>query len=110
MRFLKVYFQIITFLVFGFLIATQVNGFLRITYRQKNTPESGVNIPMLNASDTLKPLAIRLIDLGGVGIIPDTNNWGNNYEHNVHRFEDMILAASPFIDTIAFARVEKELR
>lgn len=110
MKFLKTYFPIIIFFAIGFLIATEINGFLGITYKQKKTPESGANLPILNLPDSLKPLGIKLIDMGGVGIIPDTSNWGNNYEHNVHRFEDMILAAPPFIDTIAFERVEKELK
>ncbi|MES2139342.1 MAG: hypothetical protein V4511_06515 [Bacteroidota bacterium] len=110
MRFLKVYFPVIIFLVIGFLIANEINGFLGITCRQKKTPESGIKSPILNTPDSLKPLGIKLIDMGGVGIIPDTINWGNNYEHNVHRFEDMILASPPFVDTIAFERVEKELK
>ena len=110
MKFLKIYFPVLIFLAIGFIIATEINGFLGITYHQKETPESGNGSIIPYTYDTTKTLGIRLIDMGGVGIIPDTVNWGNNYEHNVHRFEDMILASAPFIDTVAFERIEKELK
>jgi hypothetical protein len=109
MKSLKFYFPVIIFLAIGFIIATEINGFLGITYSQKKTPESGIKSTIPATYDSARTLGIRLIDMGGVGIIPDTNNWGNNYEHNVHRFEDMILDSLPFIDTAAFDRVEKEL-
>ncbi|MDO9186587.1 MAG: hypothetical protein Q7W13_11305 [Bacteroidia bacterium] len=109
MRFLKNYFPVIIFLAIGFIIATEINGFLGITYSPKKTPESGTYSTIHSKYDSARTLGIRLIDMGGVGIIPDTINWGNNYEHNVHRFEDMIMDSSPFIDTAAFDRIEKEL-
>lgn len=109
MRFLKIYFPVIIFLAIGFIIATKINGFLGITYSPKKTHESGNYSVIPSTCDSTRTLGIRLIDMGGVGIIPDTINWGNNYEHNVHRFEDMIMDSSPFIDTAAFDRVEKEL-
>lgn len=109
MKFLKIYFPVLIFLAIGFVIATEINGSLGITYHQKETPESGNSSVIPSTHDTAKTLGIRLIDMGGVGIVPDTVNWGNNYEHNVHRFEDMIRASAPFIDTAAFQRIEKEL-
>ncbi|MES2591562.1 MAG: hypothetical protein V4608_06735 [Bacteroidota bacterium] len=110
MRIFRIPLLIITFLAIGFLIATEINKALVITYRQKNAPELNSQPDSIAIEKgTPKTLGLKLIDMGGVGIIPDTLNWGNNYEHNVHRYEDMILATPPFIDTVAFERISKEL-
>jgi hypothetical protein len=111
MKYFKIYFPILIFLSVGIFIANEINGFLKITYKQKTAPESeAVFKPIINTQDTLKTLGLKLIDMGGVGILPDSAKWGNNYEHNVHRYEDMILPTAPFIDSIAFQRVENEFK
>ncbi len=94
---------------FGYLASTQVNGFLGISFKDKSTPETAA--AAINPSDTLpiQALSLRLADFGGVGILPDTANWGNNYEHNVHRFEDLITENAPFLDPKAYQRIEIEL-
>jgi hypothetical protein len=110
MRFLKVCFTIILFLTIGFIAADKMNDFLKITYRQKITPESVAPVVLNKMQDSVRTLGLRLIDMGGVGILPDSNNWGNSYELNEHRFEDLMLVNSPFVDTLAFKRVEKEFK
>lgn len=110
MRLFKISLLIIVFLTIGFLIATEINKALVITYHQKNAPELLHRLDSINTQKSqLKTLGLKLIDMGGVGIIPDTMNWGNNYEHNAHRYEDMIQATPPFIDTVAFERISQEL-
>lgn len=110
MRFIKVSILIIIFLAIGFFAANEINKSLIITYKEKTSIESEPKKILVSDSSTgTRNLGIRIVDLGGVGIIPDTLKWGSNYEHNTHRFEDMILPKAPFIDTVAFARIEKEM-
>ncbi len=106
--FLSIVFVAIA-LALGYLISDQVNGFLGISYKAKSTPET--DTVDVNAGDTarIRPLKLRLADFGGVGIIPDTANWGDNYQHNVHRFEDLITENPPFLDPKAYQRIGNEL-
>ena len=110
MRFYKVAILIIAFLALGFFAATEINKSLVITYKEKTSIESEPKFTKVNdSSKAPRKFGLRIVDMGGVGIIPDTAKWGSNYEHNTHRFEDMILSKAPFIDTVAFARIEKEM-
>jgi hypothetical protein len=104
-------------LLLGYLASDGVNGFLGIKYKSKLTPETDAlalsradTIPTKQAdSSPIRSLKLRLADFGGVGIIPDTANWGDNYQHNVHRFEDLITENAPFLDPKAYQRIETEL-
>ena len=89
--------------IFGWLISEEINGFLQISFKEKKleTTLNSVNKP-------IDSLTLRLVDFGGVGILPDTNNWGNNYEHNVHRFEGLLLENYPFINQTAFKRIQNQ--
>ena len=99
----------LTALFLGFLVSGPVNGFLGIMFKDKPGVEAAV--PALRSGDTVgvRPLNLRLADLGGVGILPDTANWGIGYEHNVHRFEDLILAEPPYLNPAAYQRIGSEL-
>ncbi len=98
-----------TALFLGYLVSGPVNGFLGISFKDKPGVEAAV--PVLRSGDTVgvRPLNQRLADLGGVGILPDTANWGIGYEHNVHRFEDLIQSEPPYLNPAAYARIGSEL-
>jgi hypothetical protein len=89
-------------LLTGLLASRGLNRFLEVEYIEKDftalahpgaAPDTGFN-----------PMPLRIVDLGGVGVLPDTANWGNNYEHNQHQFEDVLLVHPPFIDPQAYSR------
>lgn len=86
----------------GFLASKGGIGFLAISSQKKDLSEITRIHPRPDSGVVEMPL--RIVDLGGVGVLPDTANWGNNYEHNQHFFEDVMLVNPPFIDTAAFAR------
>ncbi len=110
MRFFKVTLLIIVFLALGLFAATEINKSLVITYKQKTSIESEPKPALIaDSSKATRQYGLRIVDMGGVGIVPDSAKWGSNYEHNTHRFEDMILSEAPFIDTTVFARIEKEM-
>lgn len=110
MKLIKISFLIVAFLALGFFVANEINGFLAIDFKEKTSIElAPKSIVKKDTTTTICNLGLRIIDLGGVGIIPDTLKWGSNYEHNTHRFEDMILPEAPFIDSVAFTRVEHEM-
>ena len=96
-------------LFLGYLASQQVKGFLGIRYKTKPGVEETLNPTASADTVSLRPLQLRLADLGGVGILPDTANWGNSYQHNVHRFEDLIMAEPPFLNPVAYQRIENEL-
>ena len=88
---------------FGWWVSQEINGFLKISFKAKKI-EAPIKIPE-NESDSL---SLRLVDFGGVGILPDTANWSNNYEHNVHRFEDLLLENYPFVKENSFKRIQAQ--
>lgn len=108
-RILVIVIYSILALFLGYLASLQVNGFLGIEFREK--PGLAELHGEEDFTDTISAssLNLRLADLGGVGILPDTANWGNNYEHNVHRFEDLILPDVPYINPNAYQRIDSEL-
>ena len=83
---------------------------LSIGYHEKDLPvavptgsRNGGSIP--ERERTGEPaFPLRRVDLGGVGILPDTSGWGGNYSHNQQVFQDVILAHQPFLDPAAFGR------
>lgn len=97
------------FLAAGYYVSVEVNKFLGISYNAKDVPVPGEHAHD-RAVDASRRYSFRLVDMGGVGILPDTANWGNNYEHNVHRFEDLFLENAPYVNPEAFERIERELQ
>ncbi len=96
-------------LFLGYLASGGVNGFLGIKYKSKSTPETDTVTSAKSDNQPVRSLKLRLADFGGVGIIPDTANWGDNYQHNVHRFEDLITEKAPFLEPKAYERIGTEL-
>ncbi|RLD68944.1 MAG: hypothetical protein DRI95_01545 [Bacteroidetes bacterium] len=98
-------------LLIAYLMALQINSFLGISFKEKELPKVPKYESLIDEkTDTVQSgsLNLRLIDMGGVGIVPDSADWGHSYKHNVSRFDDVILGKAPFVDSINFARVEKE--
>src|SRR5262245_16041251 len=54
------------------------------------------------------PLALRLVDSGGVGIPLDA--WGSDYSHDRRVFRRVILEGPPYVDAAEFARAERDWR
>lgn len=86
----------------GYFISRGAKDFLAITYTKKDFFELERTWTAPDSSHGKLP--IRIVDLGGVGVLPDTFNWGFNYEHNQHFFEDVMKVNPPFIDTLALSR------
>src|SRR5262245_24677728 len=59
-----------------------------------------------NSIHRARPLPIRLVDSGGVGI--PLEGWGANYSHDLRAFRDVILRQSPYIDLVAFEHASQE--
>jgi hypothetical protein len=56
-------------------------------------------------------LRYRFVDLGGVGIRPDSAAWRNDdYSHHNRAFQHVIRADSPFVDAAALAEVQEQFR
>ena len=61
---------------------------------------------LLNLDRTITPASrYRLVDLGGVGIVPETSAWGSDYLHNSRAFQDVLLSHAPYVDEVHFNRV-----
>ena len=57
-----------------------------------------------------KSLHLRIADFGSVGVVPDAENWGSDYSHNLRHLEKVITPDPPYIDKEAFVMVEKEFK
>jgi len=90
----------------GFLASKGAIDFLAISYHEKDLSDLTRIHPRPDSGAVEMPL--RIVDLGGVGVLPDTANWGDNYEHNQHFFEDVMLVNPPFIDTAAYSRESRK--
>jgi len=99
----------------GYMTASLVNHFLAISFKEKSLPyvkdwksimKEKIDTNALHGSS----LAIRLVDIGAVGVIPDSAEWGDNYSHNVRQFENVIIADSPYVNDNNFRVVEKDFR
>jgi len=102
-------------LVAGYKIARIANRFLGIAFSEKTLPKvKDWKSIMKEKNDSsamhASPLALRLVDIGGVGVIPDSLKWGDNYSHNVRQFENVIMADSPYVHENNFKTVEKDFR
>lgn len=54
-------------------------------------------------------LALRLVDLGAVGVPQDPARWdAANYSHHLRHFEDALLAGPPYVDEARFAEAEQQ--
>ncbi len=91
----------------GYLLSRGLTGFLAISYHEKDLSELTRVMPPPGSGSVLLPT--RIVDPGGVGVLPDSASWGGNYEHNQHCFEDVFLVDPPFIDTLSFSRERKKL-
>ncbi len=101
------FFILIVGLAAGYFISRSAIGFLAITHKEKDLSELS---KIRTATDSgAIGFPVRLVDLGGVGILPDSAEWGENYEHNQHFFEDVMLVNPPFVDKTALARERKKL-
>ena len=101
-NFLIALFILLAGLASGYYVSKQAIGILGITYNEKELPgfERAVSSP---SEDTVL-FPIRIVDLGGVGIVPDTSRWGSSYEHNQHYFDEVLRVTPPFMDTAAFSK------
>lgn len=91
----------------GYYISRGAVDFLAISYTEKDLSELD---HISSAPDSIADgLPIRIVDLGGVGVLPDTAGWGANYEHNQHFFEEVMKVHPPFIDTLALNRESDKL-
>jgi hypothetical protein len=91
----------------GILVSRGATAFLAISYREKDLSELTQKHEAPDSGWMEMPL--RIVDIGGVGVLPDTAAWGNNYEHNQHFFEDVIQVSPPFIWEEAFSRERGKL-
>lgn len=93
-------------LLLGYGAARVVDRALTFDLRPK--PALGAARPL---PDSLRrPLALRLVDAGGVGILPDTARWGGDYSHATAAFHHLLLDHPPYIDDSAFAVVRRDWR
>jgi hypothetical protein len=53
----------------------------------------------------------RFVDLGGVGIVPDSAAWrGEDYSHHNHPLARVLLDEAPFVDAVAMEEVVDQFR
>jgi hypothetical protein len=53
----------------------------------------------------------RFVDLGGVGIVPDSTLWrGEDYTHHLNPFAPVLLEEAPFVDAASLARLHADFR
>ena len=99
----------------SFFVALEINGLLGISIKEKELPKIPAAADMLKATITdssaaAPALPLRIADFGSVGVIPDAENWGNDYSHNLRHLEKAIMPHPPYIDRTQFDRVESEFR
>ena len=94
-------------LIAGYLLSGGLNNYLSISFTKKDL--SGTEPPGSVTGRSLPSLPLRMVDLGGVGILPDTVHWGKDYDHNQHVFEDLWMASPPYLDTVVLARELQKL-
>jgi hypothetical protein len=56
-------------------------------------------------------LRYRFVDLGGVGILPDSAAWRRvDYSHHNHALARVLMSEEPFVDSAAMAEVDAQFR
>src|SRR5262245_51692519 len=71
-------------------------------------PPDPLDIAATERLAAMPPLALRLVDSGGVGIPLDA--WGSDYSHDRRVFRRVILEGPPYVDAAEFARAERDWR
>jgi hypothetical protein len=98
---------LISGLLTGYLVSRGLISFLAISQVEKDLGELGL---FHEPSDSLPVnMSLRLVDIGGVGVLPDTAFWGSNYEHNQHFFEEMMMDSSPYVNPRVFEKEKHKL-
>ena len=70
---------------------------------------SGKDIFSQNVT-SIPRIKLRLVGLGGVGIVLNPEEWGDDYSLNDRRFEGIILKNKPYINETAFEIVKEEFK
>lgn len=110
----------------GLIVSQNLNRAFKIKITEKDLPflrafetdkihfdESSFKEPIqgeMNKRRSETQLEYRLVDLGGVGIVPDSAGWGKDYSHHTRAFGDVLLPKAPYVDDKAFIRVENEFK
>ena len=99
----------------SFMVALEIDGFLGISIKDKELPDVPGSADLLNAKQkepigSSSPLPLRIADFGSVGVIPDAENWGNDYSHNLRHLEKAIMPNTPYIDRAQFNQAESEFK
>ncbi len=96
----------IVVLIVGLSAALAFERVYDVSYRVR--PPDPLDVAADQPSRVTTPLALRLVDSGGVGIPLDA--WGSDYSHDRRVFRRVILEGPPYIDPAEFARVERDWR
>lgn len=83
----------------GFLLSVPLVDYLSISVQEKELPQIHDTDMQVDTAGLSLPL--RMVDLGGVGIIPDTAGWGSDYGHNQYVFREVIRPAPPYLNRAA---------
>lgn len=103
----KLILALVISLPLGFFVGGQLNQFLAISISEKELPNTSFEE---NDETERPPLSWRMVDIGGVGIEPDTSIWGKDYAHNTHRYKAAILNQAPFIDSTVFNKYYQQFQ
>jgi hypothetical protein len=99
----------------GWYAAVQVGGMLAISFEEKQLPPEGysdwpfsLSPPIAEAETAMR---YRFVDLGGVGILPDTAAWRvGDYSHHNRAFQHIFRADSPYVEPVAMAHAQEQFR
>ncbi|MBN2010550.1 hypothetical protein JW960_14485 [candidate division KSB1 bacterium] len=101
-----IYYAIAT--IVSILLAMNFNRVMKIDIVTKKLPTQ-TDKSTTNADTSIlsgDEFTYRLVDTGGVGIVPDSAGWGKDYSHHTYAFRNLILDKEPFIDMKVLAQVE----
>lgn len=70
----------------------------RLSGLEWEEPTPGVAGPAAEHAPAGRPLPLRMVDAGGVGIPADTAAWGTTYSHATHAFDHLVLPEAPWLD------------
>ena len=100
-----------TVLLSTLTVATALDSFYRVEIRPR-PPDSltaaTVTAPRIPSVPTAQPLALRLVDSGGVGI--PAREWDADYSHDTRVYREVIFQDPPFVDAAAMQDVERDWR